>query len=406
MITSHKLPFALVLAGAAWACSGGDSKPSTTPGPTTDPLDDPMMMPGEPVQVPVTEKFVPTAEQALNYMRYLGPSLLGRVLTDAEETRLTMEAGAAVKPIIETWVLEPNFAEAMRNMLEMRLGTSGTRGTADYNLAGNIVRHVVNSQLPWSKILTSDTCYDASDAAIPCDTGAPFTAGVLTTRGFLAGNEGRFNLARARSMLTTFMCRDYPHEETLQPYVDKPKLKLMFRASNAMEQMVAEVAGGFGNGLACFSCHGQFSNHAQPFVKFDKSGTYVAEATGLQSMTAQLGESDNELMASHWENAAEAGSEAAQWFGIEITNLATGAAAMVANPKFHECAVQQLLELGVGLDASYDTGIKALHVNPTFLTEITQSVTATEPDPKIQSLAIATYSDVRVMAATLNGLKR
>jgi hypothetical protein len=188
--------------------------------------------------------------------------------------------------------------------------------------------------------------------------------------------------------------------------VDKPKLKLMFRASNAEEQMVAEVAGGFGNGLACFSCHGQFSNHAQPFVKFDKGGGYVADATGLQSTTAQLGESDNNLMASHWENAADAATESAQWFGVEITNLATGAAAMVANDKFRECAVQQLLELGVGLDATYDTGIKALYVNPAFLSEITKSVTATEPDPKIQSLAIATYSDVRVIAATLNGLKR
>jgi hypothetical protein len=369
-------------------------------------MGDPVNPGQQPVQVPVTEAFKPNAQQTLDYMRYLVPSLLGRVLTEAEETRITAEAGAAVKPLIEAWVLEPNFAEAMRNMLEMRLGTSGTRGTVDYNLAGNIVRHVVNSQLPWSKILTSDTCYDANDTAIPCDTGAPFTAGVLTTRGFLAGNEGRFNLARARSMLTTFMCRDYPHEETLQPYVDKPKLKLMFRASNAEEQMVAEVAGGFGNGLACFSCHGQFSNHAQPFVKFDKGGGYVAAATGLQSMTAQLGESDNNLMASHWENAADAATESAQWFGVEVTNLATGAAAMVANPKFRECAVQQLLELGVGLDATYDTGIKALYVNPAFLGEITTSVTATEPDPKIQSLAIATYSDVRVIAATLNGLKR
>ena len=90
MIPSHKLTLAVVLAGAAWACSSGDPAPSTTPGNTTDPntgiTTDPN---GNPVQVPVTEKFKPTPEQALNFMRYLGPSLLGRVRTDAEETRIT-----------------------------------------------------------------------------------------------------------------------------------------------------------------------------------------------------------------------------------------------------------------------------------------------------------------------------
>jgi hypothetical protein len=229
---------------------------------------------------------------------------------------------------------------------------------------------------------------------------------VLTTRGFLAGNEGRFNLGRARAMLLTFMCRDYPLEADLQPYIDKPRLKLMFRASNAEEQQVAEVAGGFGNGLACFTCHGQFSNHAQPFVKFDKSGTYVADATGAQSMTGQLGESDRDLMASHFDKPEEAALEKAQWFGSEIDNLAGGAAVMSKHPKFRECAVQQLLDLGVGLDPGFDTKVKGLAVRGDFLAEIAASVSAQDPDPTIQELAIATYTDVRVMAATLNGLKR
>ena len=54
----------------------------------------------------------------------------------------------------------------------------------------------------------------------------------------------------------------------------------------------------------------------------------------------------------------------------------------------------------------FDAKVKGLAVMGTFLTDIAKSVTATSPDPTIQELAIATYSDVRVMAATLNGLKR
>ncbi len=356
--------------------------------------------------LPVDSSFKPTAQQTLDYMRYVGPSLLGRVLTDEEEAQIAAGSASAVKPMIQTWVTDEGFVEAVKSMLEIRLGSNGKRGSADFNLPGYLVRHVVKNNLPWSKVVTSDTCYDANDTAIPCDTGAPYTAGVLTTRGFLAGNEGRFNLGRARSMLLTFMCRDYPAEPEVQPYVDKPRLKLMFRASNAAEQMVAEVAGGFGNGLACFSCHGQFSNHSQPYVKFDMSGMWISEANGLQSLTGQLGESDHETMASHFDVPAEAASEKAQWFGAEIDNLASGAAVMGKSPKFHECAVQQLIDMGVGLDLGFDAKVNGLAVLGSFLTDIAQSVTATSPDPTIQELAIATYSDVRVMAATLNGLKR
>jgi len=365
--------------------------------------------PGEVIpqeSLPVDDSFKPTTAQVLDYMRFVGPSLIGRVLSDDEETRLTAGGLANVTPIVEAWVTEPGFVEAVKSMMEIRLGTNGKRGAVDYNLAGYIVAHVVKNKLPWSKILTSDTCYDEHDVAMACDTGAPFTAGVLTTRGFLAGNEGRFNLGRARAMVLAFMCRDYPMEDALQPYIEKPKLKLMFRASNAMEQEVAEVAGGFGNGLQCYACHGQFSNHSQPFVKFDKSGTWISDATGLQSTTGQLGESDRNLAASHMEVAADAASESAQWWGLPVANLAEGAAVMAKAPKFRECAVQQLLDLGVGLDLGFDANVKGLSVLPEFLTEIASAVAANSPDPTIQELAVAAYSDVRVIAATLNGLKR
>lgn len=418
MKSSFGFAAVVAVAGAVGACSSAENLPGL-PAPPSGTAGQPgsngqagstgQQVPGGTgggmAQVPVTEAFVPTADQTLSYMRYIGPALLGRVLSDAEEARILSEALAAVRPLVEGWVFEDGFTEAVRGMMEVKLGTNGMRGTADFGLAGYLVRHVVANKMPWSTIVTSNTCYSADDRPIPCDTGAPFTAGVLTTKGFLVGTESRFNLNRARSTLLTFMCRDYPHEKELQPDVERSKLKLMFRASNAAEQMVAEVAGGFGNGLQCFSCHSQFSNHAQPFVKFNNHGEYVPTATGLQGK-GQLGASDNDLMASHFEEPAESASEKAQWFGEQIENLAGGAAVMARHDKFRECAVQQLLDMGVGLDLAYDAGVKGLVTSGTFLTEIASAVKAKNPDPTIQELAVATYSDVRVIAATLNGLKR
>jgi hypothetical protein len=291
-------------------------------------------------------------------------------------------------------------------MMELKLSASGKRGMVDFGLAGYLVRHIVQNKMPWSTVLTSQSCYDENDAAIPCDTGAPYTAGVLTTRGFLAGNEGRFNLSRAHTMLKTFMCRDYPHEDDLQPRVETAKLKLMFRAMSAEDQKVAEAAGGFGNGLACYSCHGQFSLHAQPFVKFDKTGLYLPDATGLQNPAGQLGEGENGTAASHWDSPEFAKLEASQWFGNEITGLAEGAAVISKHDKFRECTLQNLLDLAIGISAAYDTGLKGLKVDPAFLTEVASSVSSKVPDPPIQDLAVELYADPRVIATTINGMKR
>jgi hypothetical protein len=407
MTSPLKLSAAVLVAGLAAACADHESGPIGGEAPSDGVLPMPNengMMPVE--QLPVTEKFKPTPEQVLMYMQYIGPALLGRTLSDAETDLLTQEGDAAMKPMFESWFAEPGFAEAVRGMMELKLSASGKRGDVDFGLAGYLVRHIVQNKQPWSTVLTSQTCYDAGDAPMPCDTGAPYTAGVLTTRGFLAGNEGRFNLSRAHTMLKTFMCRDYPHEETLQPRVETMRLKLMFRAMSAEDQKVAEAAGGFGNGLACYSCHGQFSLHAQPFVKFDKTGLYLPDATGLQNPTGQLGEGTNGTAASHWEAPELAKLEASQWFGAEIGSLAEGAAVIAKHDRFRECTLQHLLDLGIGINASYDTGLKGLKVDPTFLTEIASAVSAAMPDPTMQALATVLYADSRVIATTINGMKR
>lgn len=407
MSTTSQLGSLLLVASLAAGCASDASgplseAPAAGPGEQT-----PTGEPQTPVlPMPDAERFKPTPEQVLMYMQYIGPALLGRTLSDVETARISQEGESAMKPLFESWFGEPGFAEAVRGMMDLKLSASGKRGAVDFGLAGYLVRHVVQNKMPWSTVLTSQTCYDENDAAIPCDTGAPYTAGVLTTRGFLAGNEGRFNLSRAHTMLKTFMCRDYPHEDELQPRVETDRLKLMFRAKSAEDQKVAEAAGGFGNGLACYSCHGQFSLHAQPFVKFDKTGLYLPDATGLQSITGQLGEGEKGTAASHWELPELAKLEASQWFGTEITSLAEGAAVIAKHDKFRQCTLQNLLDLAIGISAAYDTGLKGLKVDPAFLAEVASSVSSKTPDPPLQDLAVMLYADSRVIATTINGMKR
>jgi hypothetical protein len=152
-----------------------------------------------------------TAEQVLSYARYLAPALIGRVLSDAEQRALEAEPMTALALMLDEWGQEEGFAESARTMMEVRLAASGQRDGVDHGLPGYLgylVAHVVKHDRPWSEVLTSDTCYDAADQPIACDTGAPYTAGVLTTRGFLAANEGRFNLRRSITTMATFACRD------------------------------------------------------------------------------------------------------------------------------------------------------------------------------------------------------
>ena len=404
MSTTLKLGAALLLASTTLACG---SDPVTGPAPGTNMEPDPIGQ-GDPVQmVPVDDAFKPTGAQAQMYMGYIGPALLGRTLSDVENAKLLAEAGAAVKPMLDAWFIEPGFAESVRGHMETRIHASGKLGTVDYNLAGYLVRHIVANKLPWSQVVTSTTYYDENDMPLAGhDTGAPYSAGVLTTRGYLAGNEGRFNLSRAHTMLKTFMCRDYPHEEVLQPPVMKEKLKLMFRATSAADQKVAEAAGGFGNGLGCYGCHGQFSLHAQPFVKFDKTGVWKADATGLQSPTGQLGDGEDGTAASHWDGADVAGLEESQWFGMPVANLAAAGAVIGQHDRFRECTLQQVLDLAIGLNPAYETGIKGLKVDPAFLTEIASAVKTANPDPSLQELAAAVLADPRVIATTINGMKR
>ncbi|MCA9583320.1 MAG: hypothetical protein KC416_16080, partial [Myxococcales bacterium] len=259
------------------------------------------------------------------------------------------------------------------------------------------VAHVVLDDLPWAEILTSDTCYTADNEPRACDTGAPYTAGVLTTRAFMVSRVGRFNLTRASTLMGVFACRKYPMEDDLQPRIDRARLIEMFRADNAEEQAEERAKAGFGNGAECYTCHGQFSLHAQPFVRFDKEGVWHQDATGLQSEaeTAQLGESDNGLFTSHLEDPAEAASERTQFFGKEVENLVGVATELSASDAFGRCSVENVLGYVFNLD-------EGVSVAPEVTEDALQRARNRHYDFTFADLMVSTLSHPSVVFTTLD----
>jgi hypothetical protein len=241
-----------------------------------------------------------TPDEARIYLESLAPMIVGRLLS-VDENNLIYHFGAdAIVPIVEAWIHEPGFGDTARAMLQVKLSASGNKDGVDFELPGNLAAHLARNDRPYHEIITADYCVDPAGVQIPCDTGAPYTAGVLTTRAYLIANQSRFNLRRARRMMFNFACEVYPMSVDLQPPVAKADLIPMFQAMTKDEQTVPEAANGFGNGEACYKCHSQFSAHAQLYVRFAQDGLWHADATGLQDPMNELGRSTNGLFTSHF----------------------------------------------------------------------------------------------------------
>lgn len=333
------------------------------------------------------------------YLGQISPMLVGRVLNDSEIASIEDRSAAAIPDVLEGWRTEEGFFEAARTLLEIKLSVSGMRSGIDFGLPGNIVEHVVANNRPWSEILTSETCYDADDTPMECDTGAPFAAGVLATRAYLVSRAGRFNLTRAGTMMNTFACRKYPLEDELQPRLDKTMLIEMFRAESAAEQMDARAAGGFGNGFACYTCHGQFSAHAQPFVRFDRDGMWQEDATGLQNPDAQLGESFDGLSTSHMIDPENAKSEHSQMFGMPVDNLRQAAEVIAANPVFFQCSARNMLEYALDLN-------DAVGVDDSLVQDVADRAIARNPEPTFHDLLVVTFGHERVILTAVKNLEQ
>lgn len=342
--------------------------------------------------------FMLSAANAELYLAKLAPPIVGRVLTKQERERIAREQGNAIRPIVTEWTKEAGFVQAARNMIELKLSVSGARDGVDFGLPGNLAAHLVRSEQPWSKIITDDKCRDKDGGELACDTGAPYAAGVLTTRAYLVSRASRFNLTRSSALLKTFACRVYPQEETLQPRIPKEKLIPMFRALTLEEQTDERAKSGFGNGSGCYTCHGQFSAHAQLFVKFDEQGKWVKDATGLQDEAGELGRSKDGLMASHFVEPTAAASERSQVFGKEVANLAEAARVITESPVFLECAARNVVEYGLGLT-------KPPELEPDLLGSLAaRARTFGGADPSLGAITVATLTHDDIQRAVVKML--
>lgn len=362
--------------------TGSDTTGSDTTGSDTDDAPDPVS--------PQDVRF---------YMQRIAPTLVGRSLSYDESTEIESQGEAAVAGILADWLDEPGFAEAIRYLVQTRLHASGRTDEIDFELPGNLAAEIAEDRLPWSTVLTADYCVDADGNHTQCDTGAPYAAGVLTTRAYLSANRGRFNLGRAKVMLEVFACQAYPMAANVQIPLDKEVLIPMFRAETAEEQEVEEAEGGFGNGIGCYLCHSQFGAHAQLFVKYDAEGRFHAAASGLQNPSDELGRSFNDLYTSHLDEPTSAASEASQMFGESVTGLREAAEVLADSRYFSECTIKNLLAASFGLVAGTSADI-----DPVLLSAIADSTIAlaSDPDdPTIHDYVAATFTDPRVLRAAV-----
>lgn len=340
-----------------------------------------------------------TADDARSYLATIAPMVVGRLLTKEEDNLIYHFGADAIVPIVEAWVVEPAFADTARAMLQVKLAASGSKDGIDFELPGNLAAHLARNDRPYAELLTAPYCVDAGGNAIPCDTGAPYQAGVLTTRAYLIANASRFNLRRARRMMFIFSCNVYPMDTKLQPPIAKESLIPMFRALTKEEQTVPEAANGFGNGAACYSCHSQFSAHAQLFVRFSQDGLWHPEATGLQDPMNELGRSINGLYASHFVSPVSAPKEISQMFGQPVNTLVDAARVLSEGPGFYTCAARNVLEYSFGMSES-----EAVSIDRDLLAEL--AADARERDlrlrPETASLPGGgpTFGDLFVVALT------
>jgi hypothetical protein len=341
-----------------------------------------------------------TTEETTAFLEKIAPPLLGRVLDEGERVQIDDEGGAAIVPILDAWGSDPGLVQSARSLMEEKLSVSGASVEIDYSLPGNLVAFVVANDKPWAEILTSPSCYDGEANVIECDSGAPFTAGVLTTRGYLASRASRFNLTRSSTLMRAFACQVYPQEETLQPKIAPERLIHMFGITD-LAQATEEEKGAAVNAGACHDCHGQFAAHAQLFVKFDQTGMYQADADGIQDPDGELGRSLNGLMASHFEDPAEATSEQSQMFGKPVANLAEAANALSEHPVFVQCAAQNVLEYTLRIDTAGPLGKT---VDAELLSRIAHGAGAPSHKPTYAEIVKATFSDPGVVLTVVQGL--
>ncbi len=326
--------------------------------------------------------------QALSYMSYLSVRVVGRPLNATEINLLKANGSNAFLQIASAWVSEPGFAASMQIYMDTLMGTSGVSSAGDFNLPGYLAKDIALKNRPYSELLTAQSCVNSAGAAIPCDTQAPFTAGVLTTKAFLTTYKGAYNISRAAKLLKKFACASYPLSDAEEPKLSEEELISQFATQSGKIT--------FGNGNNCYSCHSQFGLHTQFFVKFDTNGVYKPLATGLQNTSTAVtdGFSTNSTYTSHLKAPLRAQDETSRIFGRPAKNLAEAAKIVVEHPRFKTCAVQNLLKYSLRLS---DQDLAS--VNVALFEEIVKAAVVNNPDPRFSDLIKSIITNKHVFSS-------
>ncbi len=378
-VNAHILLSLCLTASMVWtACQGASNQPSNAS---------------------ATKSVAIDPSGATPYLAKLAPMLMGRVLNVDERKQLQAQGVSAIDVILNNWANDVALSDAARHYIEEQLFVSGTRDDIDFSLPGNLAAVLVRDKRPWSEILTADKCYDQAGSPVACDTGAPYNAGVLTTRAYMVSRASRFNLTRAGTMMRVFTCQHYPMDNTLQPPLPKEVLLPMFQAMTLAEQTEERAKSTFGNGDGCYTCHSQFGAHAQLFVKFDRYGKYKVDATGLQDPNGELGRSTNDLMVSHFTDPSAAKSEASQMFGQSVDNLSGAIKILVNDPRFGSCMVRNLIKYVLDVEKP-DT------IPDTLLSKIASKANTAPKTGTFQDYVVSTFAEPSVAQAVIEDLRR
>lgn len=315
-----------------------------------------------------------------DYLNLVASTVVERPLVVGE-----VEAAKSPEELIKKWVDSDRFVEASRQYVERLMKTNGKVDDIDFDLPGNLMAHIVNSKAPFSQIITSDMCYSRDGKSMPCDSGAPFGAGVLTTRAVMKATAGAYSIARSNFVLKTFSCLSYPMAHVIEPRAPKESLIPYFAATDGK---------GFGNGSDCYSCHSQFGKHAQLFVKFDFKGLYQNDASGLQVDDAGPGHSKNGLFVSHFSDPEQAASEKSEYFGKPVENLKEAAKVIAENDNFIPCAVNRVLFHFLRIKED-----EASNVPSAIIKDITANIRAESKDPSFQQIVTKTLGNEKLIKA-------
>lgn len=318
-------------------------------------------------------------ELMISYLSSFSHQIVHRPLTAQEISLVRAQGVNSFATIVQGWFADPRFMDSAQFYVENLIRTSGQTSTVNMDVPGYLGRDMARRQRPYSDLVAAPTCVNRNGQTMACDSGAPFSAGVLTTKAYLVTKVGPYNIARAGKMISQFLCTTYPLPDTDEPRIALPDLINQFATVNG--------AITFGNGNNCYSCHSQFGHHAQFFVKFDLSGNYQMSASGVQNPNATDGFSTNNLLTSHFRNPQRAAMESSQMLGQPAANLADAGRVLAQNRRFLPCAVKNLMTYYMRLQPSVVTTIKPdlyiqiadrakiLNANPSFSHLLTAIIT-------------------------------